>query len=60
MPRYRYRTETLVGPWRKSRLEAETDAVAAGQAMFDGRRPSSLVWRVAGEIEVEGEGPERA
>jgi hypothetical protein len=51
MKRYRYRTPTLVGPWRDSRLKAECDAVAAAQADFDesGRQ---IVWRVAGEIEV--------
>ena len=56
MPLYRYRTATLVGPWRDTRLKAECDAVAIGQADFDesGRH---LVWRVEGEIETrEGSG----
>lgn len=51
MPSYRYRTATLVGPWRDSRLKAECDAVAVGQAEFEGHG-SRLIWRVDGEIEV--------
>ena len=54
MPRYRYRTATLVGPWRDSRLKAETDAVAIGQARFEAR--GGIVWNVAGEIEVKEDG----
>ena len=54
MPRYRYRTATLVGPWRDSRLKAETDAVEIGQAMFDVR--GGIVWNVTGEIEVREDG----
>ena len=54
MPRYRYRTATLVGPWRDSRDKAECDAVAVGQAEFQGRGASErLVWKVSGEIEKE-------
>ena len=49
MPRYRYRTQTLVGPWRDSRLKAECDAVAMGQADFAGGR-AGFVWKVEGEI----------
>ena len=57
MPRYRYRTATLVGPWRDSRDKAECDAVAVGQAEFQGRGVSErLVWKVAGEIEVREDG----
>lgn len=52
MPRYRYRTDTLVGPWRGSRLEAESDAVAVGQARRDEARPGTIAWQVPGEIEV--------
>ena len=55
MPRYRYRTATLVGPWRDSRLKAETDAVAVGQAKLEGR-DARLVWTVPGEIEVGDDG----
>jgi hypothetical protein len=51
MPLYRYRTATLVGPWRDSRLKAETDAVAVGQAHFDDK--GKLVWKVEGEIEAD-------
>ncbi len=55
MSRYRYRTVTLIGPWRDSILKAETDAVAVGLAEFDGRG-GRLAWKVPGEIEV-GEVP---
>ena len=55
MARYRYRTATQIGPWRDSRLTAECDAVAVGQARFE-PRDGSFAWNVAGEIEVsEGE-----
>lgn len=56
MSRYRYRTAALVGPWRDSHLKAETDAIAYGQAMIE---PGSgkFVWRVPGEIEVDGAPP---
>ena len=56
MNRYRYRTQTLIGPWRDSRLKAETDAVALHQAVID-QGNGKLVWRVPGEIEVSDEGP---
>ena len=52
MKRYRYRTATLVGPWRDSRLKAESDAIAMGQAVIE-RSSGTFVWRVAGEIEVD-------
>jgi hypothetical protein len=54
VPRYRYRTSSLIGPWRDSRLKAECDAVAVGQAEYcpAGR---DLIWRVEGEIEVASE-----
>ena len=52
MTRYRYRTATLVGLWRETRLQAETDAIAAQQAILD-PGSGSLVWRVHGEIEVD-------
>jgi hypothetical protein len=57
MARYRYRTATLVGPWRDSRLKAECDAVAVGQARFE-PRDGTFAWNVAGEIEV-GDGEVR-
>lgn len=53
MPRYRYRTETLVGPWRDTRLQAEVDAVAVGQALLD--QAGAIRWQVPGEIEVSGD-----
>lgn len=49
---YRYRTPALVGPWRASRLEAERDAVATGQAEFVGPE-LRFRWKVAGSIESE-------
>lgn len=55
MPRYRYRTETLVGPWRETRPEAERDAVAAGQAEFAADPEGPLTWRVTGDIEAKDE-----
>ena len=55
MPRYRYRTATLVGPWRDSLLKAETDAVAIGQAFFE-RGVGRFLWKVEGEIEVSDDG----
>ena len=57
MCRYRYRTATLVGPWRDSLLKAETDAVAIGQAKFDGRC-GRFEWSVPGEIEVSRDEPD--
>ena len=57
MNRYRYRTAILVGRWRDSRREAESDAVLARQAQFD-PESGKLVWRLPGEIEV-GERPAR-
>ena len=52
MPHYRYRTATLHGPWRDSRLKAECDAVANGQAEFAGGR-GQFQWKVEGEIELQ-------
>ncbi|MGE0290576.1 MAG: hypothetical protein AB7I42_29860 [Bradyrhizobium sp.] len=52
MSSYRYRTATLVGPWRDSRLKAETDAVAMGQADLSGPA-GGFVWKVEGEIEAQ-------
>ena len=58
MPRYRYRTVTLVGPWRDSILKAETDAVAVGLAGFEGKG-GRFAWKVPGEIEVsDGAAPD--
>jgi len=52
MPYYRYRTATLVGPWRDTRLKAECDAVAARLADFVGSR-GEFTWKVPGEIEPQ-------
>jgi hypothetical protein len=52
MPYFRYRTATLRGPWRDSRLKAECDAVAAGQAEFAGGR-GKFQWKVEGTIETQ-------
>ena len=45
---YRYRTATLVGPWRRSPDKALEDAVAAGQATIDHAGPR---WQVSGMVE---------
>jgi len=63
MSRYRYRTATLIGPWRDSILKAETDAVAVGLAEFQGGG-GRFAWKVPGEIEAgedeaRGRAPER-
>jgi hypothetical protein len=52
MPRYRYRTPALTGPWRESHDEAVGDAVNAKQACYDGNQPSGVRWAVPGEIEA--------
>ena len=58
MARFRYRTATLVGAWRATRAQAEADAMAAGQARRDA--DGTLIWRLPGEIETDGEiGPGR-
>jgi len=56
MPRYRYRTATLIGPWRDSILKAETDAVAVGLAAFQGGG-GRFAWKVPGEIETADDEP---
>jgi hypothetical protein len=50
LPRYRYRTQALVGPWRESLEDAAKDAARAGQLVFEGS-DSAMRWMVAGEIE---------
>jgi len=52
MARYRYRTCAILGPWRRSPREAETDAVKARQARWTDSG-DSLIWLVPGEIEKE-------
>lgn len=59
MPAYRYRTAILIGPWRDSRLKAETDAVAMRQGDFSGPN-GAFEWKVAGEIEHKAAEPKTA
>lgn len=51
MPQFRYRTSTLIGPWRSTLDEAERDAVAARQACLSDNESNRLRWLVPGEIE---------
>lgn len=53
LPRYRYRTRALIGPWRKSGYEAILDAVGAKQALLEDLDPLRIRWVVPGEIEEE-------
>ncbi len=55
LPRYRYRTRALIGPWRSSRDEAVLDAIGAKQALLEQRDPLRVRWVVPGDIEEEGE-----
>jgi len=48
---YRYRTEVLVGPWRKTRLHALADALRARQVRRDEADRRELRWLVKGRIE---------
>ena len=52
LPRYRYRTTVLAGPWRDSQDEALADAVRAHQLRIEG---DSRQWLVPGEIEESAE-----
>jgi hypothetical protein len=51
VPRYRYRTPALTGPWRDSYDEAARDAVKAKQAETDESEPAGVRWIVPGRIE---------
>jgi flavin-binding protein dodecin len=51
VPRYRYRTAALTGPWRDSPDEAARDAVRAKQAQIDEDQPAAVKWIVPGRIE---------
>jgi hypothetical protein len=53
VPRYRYRTSVLTGPWRDTELEAANDAVRAKQAVNDASQPSGIKWTVPGNIEEQ-------
>ena len=46
---YRYRTEVILGRWRRQPERAIDDAIAAGQAWRNGG--GHLHWHVPGEIE---------
>ena len=48
---FRFRTGTLIGPWRMSRKAALDDAVEAKQATRDGAGNGDVLWQVPGEIE---------
>ena len=61
MPRYRYRTAVLTGPWRDVRDDAVSDAVRAKQAELEDAKAGRVRWIVPGMIEERnGEGSERA
>lgn len=60
MPRFRYRTSALTGPWRDSAREAMRDAAKAKQAVLDDAEPSGLRWIVPGSIEGMNGEPARA
>ena len=53
MPRYRYRTRALLGPWRNTRERAVDDAVRAKQAITDKDEPRGFRWVVPGQIDEE-------
>lgn len=48
---YRYRTQVLVGPWRKTARQAVLDAVHARQARRDEQNRQMVRWLVPGRIE---------
>lgn len=48
LPRYRYQTPALTGPWRESEAEALADAVRANQLRIEGE---DRQWLVPGHIE---------
>ena len=53
MPAYRYRTATLLGPWRETREAAEEDAIRAKQARRN-EGDAGCHWIVPGTIEESG------
>ena len=58
MRSYRYRTATLLGPWRETAAAAAEDAIRAKQARRD-EGDGGWHWVVPGTIE-EGESPSLA
>ena len=50
MPTYRYRTATLLGPWRETAEAAVRDAIRAKQARRDDEG-EGWHWAVPGKIE---------
>ena len=56
MSSFRYRTATLLGPWRESAEAAAEDAIRAKQARRDADG-ESWQWVVPGLIEERGGGP---
>jgi hypothetical protein len=57
VPRYRYRTATLIGPWRATPEEAAEDAVRARQAAPSEEDPAGIRWIVPGSIEKRRASP---
>jgi hypothetical protein len=51
VPRYRYRTAVLIGPWRSTPEQAAEDAVRARQAAPRDGEPDHIRWIVPGSIE---------
>ena len=60
MPRYRYRTTAIVGPWRERPEKAIEDAVKVQLVTLDSREPDGCRWLVRGQIEEDSEGQARA
>jgi hypothetical protein len=48
---YRYRTQALVGPWRKTARQAVLDALHAHQVRRDEHDRQAVHWLVPGRIE---------
>jgi hypothetical protein len=51
VPRFRYRTSVLTGPWRDDREQAVSDAVRAKQAEIADEASRKVRWIVPGVIE---------
>ena len=59
MPRYRYRTTAIVGPWRNRPEKAIEDAAKVQLATLDSTEPEGCRWLVHGKIEEDSEGQAR-